>query len=126
MENTLAKIAISTASDEALSKSLERVNQNFDGGRVSKTDLASWFLIQGTKSLDDSSVEEIRQAHFNQVTYLETLVKKLKTTGRDSLAASEVATLQAMLSQQSTKKRGKTSTKQIESTVDDVTVKGSN
>jgi hypothetical protein len=119
MENQLAKIAISSVSDEALSKSLDRVNQNFEGGRVSKADLASWFVIHGARGLDDSGIEEIRQAHFNQVTYLETLVKKLKTSGRDSLAAQEVATLQAMLSQQSTKKRSKSFTKQAETAPDE-------
>jgi hypothetical protein len=109
MEKQLAKIAISTLADEALSKAVVKSNEGFDGGHINKTDMASWLILEGARKLDSSAVEEVRQAHFNQVTYLETLVKKLKTTGRDSLAAEEVAVLQAMLSQQSTKKRVKVS-----------------
>ena len=84
-ENNLAKIAISSSADEALVKSLERVNQNFEGGRVTKTDLASWLIQRASDSLTDAVIEEIHQAHFNQVVYLEALVKKLKASGGENL-----------------------------------------
>lgn len=104
-ENSLAKIAISSSADEALSKSLEKVNLNFDGGRVTKVDLASWLIHYFTESLSDGLIQEIRRAHFNQVAYLEALVRKLKSAGRDSLNADEQSTLQELLGQQSTKRR---------------------
>lgn len=106
-ENQLAKIAITSSSDAELSRALERINQDFEGGRVTKSDLASWFIQRGATGLDTPAIEEIRGAHFNQVVYLETLVKKLKSSGRDNLGADEMATLQAMLGQQTTKKRGR-------------------
>lgn len=104
-ETNLAKIAITTTADEALSAALTRVNQGFKGGRITKTDMASWLVLQGAGALDESSIEEVRRAHFNQVVYLESLVKKLKSTGRDSLATEDLAALQAILGQQTTKKR---------------------
>ena len=106
-ENNLAKIAISSSADEALVKSLERVNQNFEGGRVTKTDLASWLIQRASDSLTDAVIEEIHQAHFNQVVYLEALVKKLKASGRENLGVEELSALQAILGQQSTKRRSR-------------------
>jgi hypothetical protein len=106
-ETTLAKIAVSSNADEALSKFLERVNQNFEGGRVTKTDLASWCILHVSESLTDSVIEEIHQAHFNQVVYLETLVRKMKASGRENLGPEELSALQALLGQQTTKKRGR-------------------
>jgi hypothetical protein len=104
-ESQLAKIAVSTQADEALSKSLERVNTDFLGGRISKTDLASWFFIQGANQLNEEKIEEVRKAHFNQVVYLDGLVKKLKSEGKENLGPDEIAALQSMLSQQTAKKR---------------------
>lgn len=107
-ETQIAKIAITASSEAELSRALDRVNQDFEGGRITKADLASWLIQRGAGMLDEPALEEVRRAHFNQVVYLETLVKKLKSSGRDNLGAEEMATLQAMLGQQSTKKRQKT------------------
>lgn len=104
-EKTLAKIAISSSADAALSKILEQVNANFEGGRVTKVDLASWLITRSTESLDDSTIDEIQKAHFNQVAYLDALVKKMRASGRDSLGADDIVTLQAMLGHPSSKKR---------------------
>ena len=106
-DNTLFKIAISGVSEKSLTEALGRINDGFDGGRVTKADLASWFIMQSAAVLNSDAIEEIRRAHFNQVAYLDTLVKKLKQSGRDNLSSSEVSTLQAMLGQKSTKKRNK-------------------
>ena len=106
-EVIFSKTGISPSADEALSKSVERVNRGFEGGRVTKSDLASWFILHAAGTLDESGVGEIHKAHFNQVTYLEVLVKKLKASGRENLGPDELATLQAMLGQQTTKKRAK-------------------
>ena len=103
--NTTAKIAISGSAEDALSRALERVNSGFDGGRVTKADLASWFILESSSSLAEDTIDNIRKAHFNQVVYLESLVKKLKSSGRDNLGVEEMATLQAMLGQPSSKKR---------------------
>ena len=109
-EMNLSKIAIIPAADTELSDALRQVNENFDGGRITKTDLASWFISRAASSLDDASIAEIRRAHFNQVVYLDGLVKKLKSSGKENLGPDDLAALQAMLGQQSTKKRTKSVT----------------
>lgn len=117
-ENSLAKIAISQASESDLCAALERVNKDFSGGRVTKTDLASSLIIRAIQSLDEAGIEEIRQAHFNQVMYLESLIKKLKANHRESLDQDEVSSLQSILGYQSTKRR-RTSKVSPQPSVDD-------
>ena len=104
-EIQLSKIAVTSDSDAALTQALERVNKNNTGGRVTKTDLASWFFLKGAADLNDQSIEEIRMAHFNQVIYLESLIKKLKQTNRDTLSLDEISSLQSMMKQQNTKRK---------------------
>jgi hypothetical protein len=104
-ETKLSKIAVSMIADEALSKALEGINHGFDGGRVTKTDLASWFLIRGAEALQTDSIEEIRKAHFNQIAYLESLTKKMRSSGRESIDPSEVEILQDLVGVERGKKR---------------------
>ena len=77
-----SKIAISVTADEALVRMMGGVNLGFKGGRVSKHDLASWILLQFERKYFDGSVEAIRAEHFDQVAYLDSLVKELKRDGR--------------------------------------------
>ena len=106
-ETKLSKIAVSTAADEALSKSLEQINQDFEGGRVTKTELASWYLLNAAESLDAQTTERIQNAHFNQVAYLEALAKKMRSSGRANLSPAELEVLQSALGSGSMKKRGR-------------------
>lgn len=104
-ESKLAKIAISVAADEALTKSLKNINQGFDGGRITKAELATWCILQTATDMDASAIEEIRQAHFNQISYLESMLKRLKSARKDHLDSEGLTELQSMLSQQNTKKK---------------------
>lgn len=107
METVLSKIAVTDIADNALSDALNKVNTNFMGGRVTKTDLASWLIIQAAAKLNQEAINEIHQAHFNQVLYLETLVKKLKASKQESLGQEEMAALAAILKSDTTKRRTK-------------------
>jgi len=84
---------------------VEPANKDFNGGRINKTDLASWLIIRGAQRLNASEIEELRRKHFNQVKYLESLVKKLKATGRDSMEASELEVIQSLVPQVSSRKK---------------------
>jgi diacylglycerol kinase family enzyme len=106
-ETKLSKIAISTAADEALSKSLEQINRDFEGGRVTKTELASWYLLNAAESLDAQTTERIQNAHFNQIAYLEALAKKMRSSGRANLDPAELDVLRAALGSGMMKKRNK-------------------
>jgi hypothetical protein len=101
----LAKIAITPESDSALAEALEKINIDNQGGRVTKIDLASWFLLKSSENLDASRIEEIRGAHFNQVAYLEGLLKRIKKSGRDTISVEEIAKLQALSKQHNAKSK---------------------
>lgn len=104
-EATLAKIAVTGSADEALSKALELVNHNFDGGRVTKIDLASWLLHRIAEQMNETMIDEIRKAYFNQVVYLEALVKKMKASGRDGLSKDEMTVLQSLMGVENPRKK---------------------
>jgi hypothetical protein len=107
-ENPLAKIAITSTADSTLGNALNQINQNFEGGRVTKADLASWLIQRASSTLSENTIEEIQRTHFNQVTYLENLLKKMKSSDRDSLSPAEMDTVQQMLGMPHVKRRPKT------------------
>ena len=97
-ESKLAKIAIFPSADSELNKALELVNQNFMGGRITKADLASFLIEEGAKHLDDNTTKAIQKLYFKQVAYLDSLVKKLKSEGQDSVRPEELSELQSLFS----------------------------
>lgn len=96
-ESNLAKVAIYQKADELVDLTLIRVNDGFEGGRVSKTDFMSWALIKSVEQLDSATIDEIRRAHFNQVSYLAGLVKRLKDSQRNVLSDEERELLRNVL-----------------------------
>lgn len=100
-KNQVAKIAITSDADVALVQALDTVNQGHAGGRVSKVELASWLIIKSAVTLNSKAIDEIRQAHFNQSVYLESLLRTLKQSGRNALSFDEIESLQSILKQKS-------------------------
>jgi len=96
-ESNLAKVAITKRADDSVSGALERVNDGFEGGRVSKTDLMSWAILRVVSEIDKADIDEIRRDHFNQVAYLDGLVKRLKNDDRESLNDEERERLRNLL-----------------------------
>lgn len=116
MENQLAKIAVTPEADRGLGEALKRINENFMGGRVTKTELGSWLINEAVANLDEETINKIHQTHFSQVIYLEAMVKKLKAAGKETLGTEEVSAIQSMLQVQIGKKRQRKNT--TESTSD--------
>lgn len=96
-ESKFSKITVTALADKALSRSLEVVNQGFEGGRVTKMDLASWIIQNSGNNLDSATIKKIREAHFNQVAYLENLVKRLKASDQEQIGPEERKAFQAIL-----------------------------
>ncbi len=82
MATKLAKIAITTEADQALEAMLSKVNDGFRGGKVGKQELASWAIMQLAGPGIDGCMEAIRAAHFDDVAYLDAVVKELRSTRR--------------------------------------------
>ena len=91
------KIAITSLSEECLSAALEKVNTGFLGGKVSKLDLASFALIDSLENLNESKIEKIRKRFFNEISYLEAIVRMNKANGQERLTQEQLSVLQNLL-----------------------------
>ena len=92
-KHSFSKIAISRASDEALSKTLQKVNESFVGGRVTKVELASWIIVNACSEFGTDAIKKIQAAHFNDASYLCALLQKLRVSKRTQLTPEEVEML---------------------------------
>jgi hypothetical protein len=100
-----AKIAVSPESDNALSVALETVNSGFLGGKINKCELTSWLIMDALNNLSESKVEKIRKAFFNEITYLDSLVKLSRKNGLDKLTTEQIATVQSLFGSKNDKAR---------------------
>jgi hypothetical protein len=78
----LHRLSATRVADEALNKIVERVNEGFNGGRVSRMQALSWLLIRQADSLSDTTIQEIRSEFFDEIALLESLLREAKTTGK--------------------------------------------
>lgn len=76
------RLAIGKAADEALATIVERVNEGFNGGRVSRSQAVSWILVRQAERLNDTFIREIRADHFDEVAMLEAALKQAKASGK--------------------------------------------
>lgn len=80
-EEALAKIAITKEADRHIIELLNRVNTEFEAGRVSKQDLLSWIVLKFAKDISDADIENIRVDHFDEMAFFHFLYKRAKKTG---------------------------------------------
>jgi hypothetical protein len=75
------RILITPEASSSLDEALARVTKDFDGGRIGRTQLASWLLQNASQRLSDSDVDKIHAVFFDRVAYLEALLRRAKETG---------------------------------------------
>jgi chromosome partitioning protein len=92
MEMKTAKIATSVDADQALDRILSKVNDGFNGGRVTKNDLASW-IIKDFEGRTDKFLEKIRKDHFDVVAYAESVVQEMKKARKAGASRDEIASM---------------------------------
>ncbi len=79
MEKDSITIRISISAAEALRRMTNRVNEGFTGGRINRSELMSWTLIQFESKYLPECLERLREDHFDPVSYLESMVSQAKT-----------------------------------------------
>ncbi len=77
-EQNIIRIFISKQSEVALNEITDAVNEGFDAGRVSRSDVANHMIMKFKNELSDPSIQLIRNEHFSLVTHMERLLKKIK------------------------------------------------
>ena len=91
-----AKIQISKKADDALMDFVGKVNDGFSGGRVSRSEAASWIIMRTVSGGGlDRIIDEIRRDHFDEVTYLQHVVYEMKASkrtgeGKDALLLADL------------------------------------
>jgi hypothetical protein len=107
MESKIAKFTGSIEAEAALDRMVRAANDGFSGGRVTRHDLVSWMFHYFEKQCFQGCIERIRQDHFDQVAYLESVLKQAKQARRSGTAAPDLAELLSPLNKPSKSERGK-------------------
>ncbi|MBS1963074.1 MAG: hypothetical protein JST04_12740 [Bdellovibrionales bacterium] len=81
-ESVVHRLVIGKAADDALATIVERVNEGFQGGRVNRSQAATWILIRQAERINDTFIREIREDHFDEVALLEAALKQAKAAGK--------------------------------------------
>ena len=97
MESKIAKFTGTIELEQSMDRMVATVNEGFSGGKVSRHDLVSWAVLYFEKSCFQECLEEIRQDHFDQVAYLESVLKQAKQARKAGSNVPDISTLLAPL-----------------------------
>lgn len=99
MENSFTSIRITKNAEESIIRMLEKVNSGFKGGQVKRGDLLTWIVQEFEKAYLESSIERVRQDHFDQVAYLESVLEEIKSAKKNGVTDKNISQLLVPLSQ---------------------------
>ena len=75
------KVTVSKKAEKVIADLVARVNEGFDGGRVSRQDLIGWIMVRFAEECTDQEIRAIRADHFDEIALLELCLKKSKQAG---------------------------------------------
>jgi hypothetical protein len=93
----LAKIAVTAEADQALEDMVSKVNDGFLGGKIGKQELASFAIMHFARESIEGSMEAVRAAHFDELAYLDAVVKQLRSAKRTGGAPADIRAMLAPL-----------------------------
>jgi len=74
----MAKVTMSLEAEILLNDMVAKTNDGFTGGRLTKHDQLSWIVTCFAENYFERNVDRIRQDHFDRLTHLENLLKRVK------------------------------------------------
>jgi 23S rRNA A2030 N6-methylase RlmJ len=89
-EENVFRVTISKEAEEALNGFLDRINQGFEAGKVTRNQAASWALAHLIDRCDEADIQEIRSDNVNEFAFLESLLKQAKRTGKMPAEVSQL------------------------------------
>ena len=107
----VAKVNITTEADSAADEMHAALNDGFESGKVSKTELLSWVILFFRKSSFEKFKDKIRSDHFDDVAHLESVIRELKEArkqARDVDVAKLLAPVTARVKEHPLPKSNKT------------------
>lgn len=78
----ILRITVSKLGQDALTAIMERINDGFIGGKISRTQAANWIMMRFNENLSDAEIKEIRLEHFDEVSVLEAILRQAKESGK--------------------------------------------
>lgn len=93
METKIAKFTGSTEMEQSLDRMVQATNDGFSGGKVTKQDLVSWIVMYFEKYSFQDCLEKIRQDHFDQVVYLESVLRQAKLARKNGADMPDLGSL---------------------------------
>ena len=96
-ETITAKISIMPEAEKLLEEMLNKTNNGFSGGRLTRQDLVTWIIQYFEKNCFTDCIEKLRQDHFDQVAYLEAALRKVKEERKAGAEATDLSGLLAPL-----------------------------
>jgi hypothetical protein len=76
-----ARVIISQESSRCLDDLINKVNDGFDAGKVTRPQILGWVLRRFAELAGDDEIKELRAAHFDRIAYFEALLRRAKETG---------------------------------------------
>lgn len=110
--DSIVKITITKEAGETLSGLVDRANDGFAAGKITRQDFAS-FLIEKAKSwLAEKDFLQIRQAHYDDASMFEAMYRRMRETGEIPDFLREAMRKQFQGTEDAVKKTKKTLTKE--------------
>lgn len=86
-EDDLFRVVISKESNEILEDLVQRTNDGFDGGEVTKSDVVNQLILNHGRTFSELDIKALRNLHFDERKVLRSLLKK---AGNDGDLPSEI------------------------------------
>ena len=83
MKEKITKTAISEPSNEALNSMLKKVNEDFETGKIGKTKLLSWIVMEFYKKHFLKSISRIKKENTDTLTKLKSLVAQIEKSKKE-------------------------------------------
>lgn len=105
MEKETTKISVSSEVDEKLDSMVKRCNDGFSGGKITKGELSNWIIGYFYESCFEKCLEEVRRDHFDELVYLESVVREARDARRNGEKTPWLTSLVSVLSHPHPKRR---------------------
>ena len=102
-KEALARVNISSEAHAYLEELTQKCNLNFEAGKVNRSTLASWMVLWFKSQEKTKHISMIQKAHFDPLKHLESLVKKLKSSGSKNMSPEDLALALAPIAKKSKK-----------------------
>ena len=80
-QDGLYKLGVTREAEKILGDVVNKVNDGYQGGKASRTGVASWLITQFGKIIDGQHIKTMRLEFLNEISLLELVLRKSKEVG---------------------------------------------